>query len=128
MKALIVASLLAFCLLGWMAAPAAAQVVGPLCLRIVEFGEIAQVFALPTGGGQMIVTGKSLTFGDAYTGAGYLEGTDFAFTLATGLLPAVLEGGLNLNTGQGQGSITFVDTSEIQNLTYAIFSPPCVLP
>jgi hypothetical protein len=127
MKVMIVMSLVAFCVLGVMTAPAAAQATGPFCLQIVEFGEVAEFFALPTGGGQLILTGKSLTFGDAYSGAGYAEGNDFVFTLTTGLLPGVMEGAINVGTGDGLGSITFVDTSEIQALTFKSFGPPCVL-
>jgi hypothetical protein len=127
MKGLIVVSLLACCGLGMMAAPSRAEAVGPFCLQIVEFGEVAEFFALATGGGQLIVTGKSLTFGDAYTGAGYIEGNDLVFSLTTGLAAAVLEGGINLNVGAGLGSATFIDTGQIQDLTYRLFTPPCVL-
>jgi hypothetical protein len=127
MKTLIVVSLLAFCVLGVMTAPAAAQAAGPFCLQMVEFGEVAEFFALATGGGQLILTGKSLTFGDAYSGAGYVDGSDFVFTLKSGLLPGIMEGTLALGTGQGLGSITFVDTNEIQGLTFKFFTPPCVI-
>jgi hypothetical protein len=74
-----------------------------------------------------ILTGESITFGDAYTGSGYAVGNEFVFTLASGLLPGVLEGVLNLNTGKGFGSVTYADTGEIQTLSYSAFSPPCVL-
>jgi hypothetical protein len=127
MKTAIAVSLLACCVLGALTAPAAAQLLGPHCVEIVEFGEVAEFFGLGTGNGQLIVTGKSLTFGDAYTGASYIEGSIIAFTLAIGMLPAVLEGAINLSNGQGLGSITFIDTSESQSLTYRLFSPPCVL-
>ena len=129
MKTLIVVSVLVFAVavLGVMTAPAEAQAAGPICLQVVEFGEIAEFFALPTGGGQLILTGKSLTFGDAYSGAGYVEGSDFAFTLTSGLLPGIMEGALNTSTGNGLGSITFVDTNEIQTLTFKFFAPPCVI-
>jgi hypothetical protein len=128
MKALIVVSLLGFCLLGVMTASASAQAIGPSCLNIAEFAEVAQFFALPTGGGQLILTGQSLTFGDAYTGSGYLVGSDFTFSVASGLLPGLLEGVLNLSTGQGVGSVTFADTNEIQALTYSLSPPPCAAP
>jgi hypothetical protein len=124
MKSLIVVSLLASCLL-W-TAPVAAQASGPTCLRIVEFDEVIQVFILPTGGGQVVLTGASLTFSDAFTGSGYVAGNDFVFTLASGLLPGLLEGILNVNSGQGSGSATFADTGEIHTLRYRTFAPPCV--
>jgi hypothetical protein len=127
MKALIVVSLLGFCLLGVMTASASAQAIGPSCLNIAEFAEVAQFFALPTGGGQVILTGQSLTFGDAYTGSGYLVGSDFTFSVASGLL-GLMEGVLNLSTGQGVGSVTFADTNEIQPLTYSLSAPPCAAP
>jgi hypothetical protein len=125
MKTLIVVSALALSLVGVMTAPAAAQATGPFCLRIVEFDEVAQFFALATGGGQVILTGENITFGDAYSGAGYQIGGDFVFTAVSGLLPGVLEGVIRLGTGQGFGSITFSDTGVIQNVTYATFPPPC---
>ena len=125
MKTLIVVSLLAFCVLGAMMTPVAAQAAGPFCLQVLEFGDVAEVFALPTGGGQLILTGKSLTFADAYSGAGYVDGTDFVFTLSSGLLPGFMEGRLNIGTGDGLGSITFVDNNEIQGLTFKFFAPPC---
>jgi len=125
MKTLIVASTLVLCLLGLMTAPAAAQATGPICLRIVEFDEIAQFFALATGGGQLILTGENITFGDAYSGAGYLIGSDFVFSAVSGLLPGLLEGVINLSTGQGFGSITFTDTGQIESVTYTTFAPPC---
>jgi len=128
MKALIVMGTLCVCLLGAMTVPRAAEAAGPQCLRIVEFGEVAQFFTLPAGGGQFILTGQSLTFGDAYTGSGYLTPGDFVFTLASGLLPGVLEGILTLGTGKGTGSVTFADTGEIRALNYVLFAPPCVRP
>jgi hypothetical protein len=127
MKVPIAVSLLACCVLGAMTAPAVAQTTGPHCVEIVEFGEVAEFFGLGTGKGQLIATGKSITFGDAYTGASYIEGNVIVFTLAIGLVPAVLEGQINLSNGQGHGSIIFLDTSEGQALTYRLFSPPCVL-
>jgi hypothetical protein len=125
MKTLIVVSALALSLLGLMTAAAAAQATGPFCLRIVEFDEVAQFFALATGGGQVILTGENISFGDAYSGAGYLIGGDFVFTAVSGLLPGVLEGVILLRTGQGFGSITFSDSGTVQNVTYATFPPPC---
>jgi len=127
MKTLIVVSLLAFCVLGAMMAPVAAQAAGPFCLQIVEFTEVAELFALSTGGGQLILTGKSLTYGDAYSGAGYVDGTDFVFTLSSGLLPGVMEGKLKIGTGNGLGSVTFVDNDESRELTFKFFAPPCVI-
>jgi hypothetical protein len=132
MKALILVGSLTLCLLGAMRTPVAAQASGPRCLSIVEFEEVAQFFTLPTEGGQYILTGQSLTFSDAYTGSGYLTtgltAGNFVFSLASGLLPGVLEGVLNLSTGQGSGSVTFADTGEIRTLNYVLFSPPCVRP
>jgi len=127
MKTLIAVSLLVFGLLGVMTDRAAAQASGPTCLHIVELEEIAQFFSLGTGGGQAILTGESITFGDAYTGSGYVVGNEFVFSLASGLLPGVLEGVLSLSTGKGFGSVTYADTGEIQTLSYSAFSPPCVL-
>jgi hypothetical protein len=120
-----VVSLVALCLLAAMPAQVAAQASGPLCLFIVEFDEVAQFFALPTGGGQLILTGESVTFGDAYTGSGYVTGSDFTFSVASGLLPGLLEGVISLGTGQGFGSATLVDAGKIVPLTYSFFSPPC---
>lgn len=128
MKVLSAVSLLAFCVLGVMTAPAAAQVIGPVCLEIVEFEELAQVFALPTADGQVILTGQSLTFGDAYSGSGYVSDSSFTFTLASGLLPGLLEGVIDLSTNQGTGTVTFADTGETQTLTYAITLQACEVP
>ena len=125
MKTLIVVSALALSLLGLRTAPAAAQAAGPFCLRIVEFAEVAQFFVLPTAGGHVILTGENISFGDAYSGAGYVTGNDFVFSAVSGLMPGVLEGVIHLGTGQGFGSVTFGDTGQIQNVTYATFSPPC---
>lgn len=129
MKMPIAVGLLVFGLMGAMVDRVAAQATsGPTCLHIVEFGEIAQFFSLSTGGGQAILTGESITFGDAYTGAGYAKGNEFVFSLAAGLLPGLIEGVLDLNTGQGFGSVTYADTGAIEALTYSAFAPPCVLP
>jgi hypothetical protein len=126
MRTLILVGSFAFFLLGAMMTPAAAQVGGPRCLRIVEFDEVAQFFTLPTGGGQFILTGQSLTFGDAYTGSGYLAAGNFVFSFASGLLPGLFEGILDVTTGEGNGSVTFSDNNEIRPLSYVLFSPPCV--
>src|SRR5262245_6768318 len=126
MRTWILVSTLALSLLGLMTPPAAAQAVGPFCLRIVEFDEVAQFFVLPTAGGQVILTGENISFGDAYSGAGYVTGNDFVFSAVSGLLPGVLEGIIRLGTDHGFGSVTFSDTGTIQNVTYATFSPPCV--
>ena len=128
MKTLIAVSLLAFCLFGVMIGPAAAQAIGPVCLHIDEFEETAQVFALPSGGDQFILTGTSLTFGDAYSGSGYVAGSDFTFSLFSGLLPGLMEGVLDLATRLGTGSVTFADTGESQSLTYSTSDPPCTTP
>jgi hypothetical protein len=55
-------------------------------------------------------------------------GSDFTFSVASGLLPGLLEGVLNLSTGQGVGSVTFADTNEILPLTYSLSAPPCAAP
>jgi len=125
MKTLIVVSTLALSLLGMRTAPAGAQATGPFCLRIVEFEEVAQFFLLPTAGGQVIMTGENISFGDAYSGAGYVNGSNFVFSVMSGLMPGLLEGVINTGTGQGFGTATFSDTGLIQNVTYAAFSPPC---
>jgi len=127
MRAILVGAL-TVCLLGAIMTPAAAQVGGPRCLRIVEFEEIAQFFELPTAGGQFILTGQSLTFGDAYTGSGYLDAGNFVFTFASGLLPGLFEGIINVGTGLGGGSVTFSDNNEIRSVRYVLFSPPCIRP
>jgi hypothetical protein len=128
MKTPIVVILLGLCLLAATNGPAFAQASGPTCLHIVEFAEVVRLFALPTGGGQAILTGESVTFGDAYSGSGYVTGNSFVFTLVSGLLPGLLEGTLNLGTGTGSGSATLSDTGDIQSLSYSAFAPPCVLP
>ena len=125
MKTLIVVSALALSLLGLRTAPAAAQATGPFCLRIVEFEEVAQFFVLPMAGGHAILTGENISFGDAYSGAGYVTGGNFVFSVVSGLMPGVLEGTINMSTGQGFGSATFSDTGQIQHVTYATFAPPC---
>jgi hypothetical protein len=55
-------------------------------------------------------------------------GNEFVFSLASGLLPGVLEGVLNMTTGKGFGSVTYADTGEIQTLSYSAFSPPAFSP
>ena len=128
MKTLIVVSLLACCVLGVMMTPVAAQqATGPVCLQIVEFAEAVEFFVLSTGGGQLILTGKSVTYGDAYSGAGYIEGGNVFFTFFSGLLPGMLQGSLKLATGDGIGTVIYADNNEIQELTFKSFAPPCVL-
>ena len=128
MKTLIVVSLLAFCVLGAMMTPVAAQqATGPRCLQIVEFAELVEFFVLPTGGGQLILTGKSLTYGDAYSGSGYVDGPDVAFTFFRGLLPGMLQGSIKISTGDGIGTVIYADNNQIQELTFKSFAPPCVL-
>lgn len=128
MKTLIGVSLLAFCVLGAMMTPVAAQqVTGPRCLQIVEFGEAVEFFVLSTGGGQLILTGKSLTYGDAYSGSGYVDGPDFFFSFFSGLLPGLLQGQITISTGDGSGTVIYADNNQIQELTFKSFAPPCVL-
>jgi len=128
MKTLIVVSLLAFWVLGATVTPVAAQLAtGPRCLQIVEFAEVVEFFVLFTGGGQLILTGKSLTFGDAYSGAGYVDGADVVFSFFSGLLPGMLQGRVTIATGDGSGTIIYADNSQIQELTFKSFAPPCVL-
>jgi hypothetical protein len=66
----------------------------------LEFAEAVQLFALSTGGGQFILAGKSLTYGDAYSGSGYVDGASLAFSFFSGLLPGMLQGTLTLATGE----------------------------
>ena len=128
MKTLIVVSLLAFCVLGAMMTPVAAQqATGPICLQIVEFAEVVELFALPTGGGQMILTGRSLTYNDAYTGSGYVEGINVIFTLVSGSLPGMLSGVIIKDTGDGIAGVTFADNNQTQLVALKSFAPPCVL-
>ena len=128
MKTLIGVSVLAFCLLGAMMTPVAAQQgTGPRCLQIVEFSELVEFFLLPTGGGQLILTGKSITFGDAYSGSGYVDGPDVVFSFFSALLPGMLQGRVTQSTGDGTGTVIFVDNNQIQELTFKFFAPPCVL-
>jgi hypothetical protein len=127
MKSLIVVSLLALVVLGSMTPVTAQQATGPSCLQIVEFAEVVEFFVLRTGGGQLILTGKSLTYGDAYSGAGYIDGADVNFTFFSGLLPGMLQGSLKLATGEGIGTVVYADNNQIQELTFKSFAPPCVL-
>jgi hypothetical protein len=128
MKTLIVVSLLAFCVLGAMMTPVAAQQsTGPICLQIQEFVEVVEFFVLSTGGGQLILTGKSLTYGDAYSGSGYIDGPDFFFTFFSGLMPGMLQGTIKISTGAGIGTVVFLDNNQIRELTFKSFPPPCVL-
>ena len=128
MKTLIGVSLLAVCVLGAMVTPVAAQqAIGPVCLQIVEFAELVEFFVLPTGGGQLILTGKSLTYSDAYSGSGYVDGINFFFTFFSGSLPGLLTGVLIKNTGDGIGAVTYADNDQIQELSFKAFGPPCVL-
>src|SRR5262245_58133343 len=107
MKTLIGVSLLAFCVLGAMMTPVAAQqAVGPFCLQIVEFAEVVELFVLPTGGGQMILTGRSRTYVDTYSGSAYLDGKFLTFTIFSGLLPGMLGGILDTTSGDGFGAVT----------------------
>jgi hypothetical protein len=128
MKMLIVVSLLASGVLGATLTPVAAQqAIGPSCLQIVEFAELVEFFVLPTGGGQLILTGKSLTYGDAYSGSGYLAGPDVNFTFFSGLLPGMLQGTIKIATGNGIGTVVYADNNQIQELTFKSSAPPCVL-
>lgn len=128
MKTLIVVLLLAFCVLGVMATPVAAQqAIGPICLRIVEFAEVVEFFLLPTGGGQMIMTGKSLTYADAYSGSGYVDDVAFVFTFSSGSLPGLVAGLIVKNSGDGLASVTYADNNQIQLVELKAFAPPCVL-
>jgi hypothetical protein len=128
MKTPIVVSLLAFCVLGATMTPVAAQqAIGPVCLQIVEFAEVVEFFALPTGGGQMILTGKSLTYSDAYSGSGYVDDINVFFTFSSGSLPGLLAGVLIKNSGDGIGSVTYADNNQVQLLSFKTFAPPCVL-
>jgi hypothetical protein len=130
MKTPIVASLLALCVLGATMTPVAAQQAsGPVCLQIVEFAEVIELFVLPTGGGQAILTGKSLTFEDSYSGSAavILDGEFITFTAVNGFLPGMLGGILQTTTGDGFGTVTFADNNQTQNLEFKAFAPPCVL-
>jgi hypothetical protein len=128
MKTPIVVSLLAFCVLGATMTPVAAQqAIGPICLQIVEFAEVVEFFVLPTGGGQMMLTGKSLTYVDTYSGSGYIDGKFLTFTVFSGLLPGMLGGILDITTGDGFGAVTFADNNQTQDLEFKSFAPPCVL-
>jgi hypothetical protein len=91
----------------------------------VEFAELLELFVLPTGGGQFILTGKSPTYGDSYSASLYVEGTEVLFTAFSGLLPGMLSGTLTI--GNGFGAVIVVDTNQIQELTLKSFAPPCVL-
>jgi hypothetical protein len=125
-----VASVLAFCVLGATMTPVAAQqAIGPVCLQIVEFAEVVELFVLPTGGGQAILTGKSLTYEDTYSGSVHstLGGEFLTFTFFSGLLPGMLGGILQVTTGDGFGIVTFADNNQTQNLEFKAFAPPCVL-
>jgi hypothetical protein len=93
----------------------------------VEFAEVVEFFVLSTGGGQLILTGKSLTYGDAYSGSGYVDGPDVVFTFFSGLLPGILQGRLTMSTGDGIGTVIYIDNNQIQELTFKSSAPPCVL-
>lgn len=128
MKTPIVVSLLAFCVLGATMTPVAAQqAIGPFCLQIVEFAEVVEFFVLPTGGGQMMLTGKSLTYVDTYSGSAYSDGKFVTFTVFSGLLPGMLGGILEISRGDGFGAVTFADNNQTQDLEFKSFAPPCVL-
>lgn len=125
MKAAIIVTMLVVLAAGPVVDGAAAQVVGPFCLYVTAFDEHVEMFALPTAGGQYILTGRSLTFGDAYSGSGYAEGDLAEISLVSGLAPATVQATLALGTGSGSGFMTFLDNGEIVDTGYEMYPSPC---
>jgi hypothetical protein len=125
MKTPITVTVLVLLAAGPLVGAAAAQAASPFCLYVTAFDEHVEMFALPIGGGQYVLTGRSLTFGDAYSGSGYAEGDLAEISLVSGLAPATVQATLALSTGGGDGFITFLDSGDIVDTGYEAYSPPC---
>jgi hypothetical protein len=125
MKTVITMTMLVLLAAGPLVGAASAQAVIPFCLFGVAFDEHVEMFALPTGGAQYVLTGRSLTFGDAYSGSGYAEGDLAEISLVSAFAPATVQATLTLSTGIGNGFITLLDIGEIVDTAYELYAPPC---
>jgi hypothetical protein len=68
----------------------AAEPLGPFCMTLDVFADRLEVFALPNGGGQFLLSVRNVNFPDAYVGSAVVSGTELIFTFApTGRHPAL---------------------------------------
>jgi len=118
MRVLLIALVLAVAALGLNTGSALAQPIGPVCANVVggTINETVQVFALPSGGANFLISGKNLNGSVPLSGSGFLSGTAFTFVaIGHGSIEAgslrVFEGIVGTVTGSGSGRCFNTDSA-----------------
>jgi hypothetical protein len=111
MRTRLVALVLTLAVLGFDPAPAiAVDPAGPFCLTRAPFGDVLELFVLPSGGPNVLLSGRlgPEATGIPLAGSGYVSGGSFRFSVSgqTAATPGrlfVADGVLSLATGGGTG-------------------------
>ena len=105
-------------LLGLAASPAnAADPFGPVCLRFDKFIESFEIWLMPSGGQNYVITGHNRLSDKTVTGSGRLTEESFLFYFLTplGVRPGlVFEGELRLATQLGSSRYFFLNDPPTQ--------------
>jgi hypothetical protein len=112
-RALLVIAGLIIAVLGLAAPPAsAAGPIGPVCLGLETFRDSFEIFLLPSGGSNFVLSGHNLSGGGPVVGSGRLDRGEFVFYFLTPALNnpgLVFEGSLNLASSLGTARCFVLD-------------------
>lgn len=118
MRVLLVAAVLTYGVLGLSPLEATADPAGPFCLERGPMGDVLELFILPSGGPNFLISGRigQAASGVPLSGSGYITGNSFRFSLS-GQAPSaaarlfVADGVFNLTTNTGTGECYTIGTS-----------------
>jgi hypothetical protein len=103
---------LAVTLVGGRGAAEGAEPLGPFCMTLDLFSDRLELFALPTGGGQFLLTVHNVNFPNSYVGSLVVLGGELIFTFVTGRVDnaaaVTFSGVLNAGTFSGPGKCVIV--------------------
>jgi hypothetical protein len=96
---------------------AAADPVGPFCLTLDAFVDRIELFLLPNGTAQFVLTGRDVSFPDSYGGSAIVNGNDFIFSLfggnGGGAGTITFSGRVNIPTRKGEGRCSILPAARI---------------
>lgn len=116
-------------------APAeAADPLGPFCVTLDVFADRLEIFALPNGAGQFLLSVRNVDFPNAYVGNATVSGSDLIFTFVSGQVfeagAVTFSGTLDLATLTGVGKCVILPAGESgcgagQELIYTVTVGAC---
>jgi hypothetical protein len=94
----------------------AADPLGPFCMTLDAFADRLELFALPNGGGQFLLSVRNVSFPNTYAGSLIVNGPDLIFSFISGNVfeaaAISFSGTLNAGSFSGTGKCVIIPAGE----------------